>query len=83
MRWHSQRRYWQQQARVPTGTDSGAVTDFQGGVDRLDVSALSADTIPAACQEVIFTLFDLNASSGALVDVLGVGFDHLDDTDFV
>ena len=68
------------------GTREDDVTDFEDGVDQLDVSAFfddAADAVAAARQDGADTVIELDLGAGDSVRLVGVDLGQIDETDFL
>ena len=68
------------------GTDEDTVTDFEDGIDQLDVSAFfdnAADAVAAARQDGADTVIDLDVGAGDQVRLTGVNVNQIDENDFI
>ena len=68
------------------GTNEDTVTDYEDGIDRLEVSAFfddAADAVAAARQDGADTVIDLDSDAGDSVRLTGIDVNQIDETDFL
>lgn len=68
------------------GTDEDTVTDYEDGIDRLQVSEFfddAADAVAAARQDGSDTVIDLDAGAGDAIRLTGIHVGDIDETDFI